>query len=254
MNRRSVTRLALALSLALLPLSGPSAWAADPVAVASPERPPAAPPFAAEIAAFEASDRTNPPPKNGILFLGSSSIRLWKTLAADFPGYPVFNRGFGGSQIRDSIRYFDRIVLPYRPRLIVFYAGGNDINAKRTPDQVFQDYQAFAHRVLNELPETRLAYISIAPNPARWAQIEQVRAANQKIAAFTKTNPRLFFLDAHPQMLGPNGQPKPDIFVEDRLHMNDAGYRLWTRIVSAYFAEHWPASTPASDSPTTAKP
>jgi lysophospholipase L1-like esterase len=191
-------------------------------------------PFAAEIAAFEASDKTNPPPSGAILFIGSSSIRLWKTLAQDFPKHKVFNRGFGGSQIIDSVNYAERIVLPYKPRLIVLYAGGNDINAGKSAEQVFADYKAFVAKVHAALPGTPIAYISIAPNPARWSQVDRVKAANRMIEAHTKTDPRLMFINVFPKMLGEDGQPRPDIFVEDRLHMNAKGYAIWKESVGAH--------------------
>ena len=184
------------------------------------------------IKAFEHSDKTNPPPTGAILFIGSSSIRFWKTLAQDFPGHQVINRGFGGSHIIDSVVYADRIVTPYRPKMILFYAGGNDINSGKTPEQVLGDFCAFVAKVHATLPETRMAYISIAPNPAPWAQVDRVKAANRLIENFTKTSPRLKFIDVFPKMLGENGQPRPDIFLEDRLHMNAKGYELWTSVIS----------------------
>lgn len=187
-----------------------------------------------DIRAFEAVDRTNPPPKNAILFVGSSSIRLWKTLAKDFPDKPVINRGFGGSFISDSVHFADRIVLPHRPRQIVMYAGGNDINAKKTPEQVAADFRAFVEKVHATLPDTRVAYIAIAPNPARWAQVERIKVANQLIAEFCRGNPKLAFIDVFPHMLGADGQPRPEIFVADRLHMNAKGYELWTGLVRPY--------------------
>lgn len=187
-----------------------------------------------EIAAFEAADRTNPPPKGGILFIGSSSIRLWKTLAQDYPRHQVLNRGFGGSQIADSVHFAERIVFPYAPRKIIMYAGGNDINAGKSPQQVAEDFRAFVQKVHQRLPETRIAYISIAPNPARWAQVEKVREANRLIKAFTETDQRLEYIDAFSHMLGADGQPLPDIFVEDRLHMNAKGYALWKKLVEPY--------------------
>jgi lysophospholipase L1-like esterase len=197
-----------------------------------------APPFAGEIAAFEASDKTNPPPEGGILFLGSSSIRLWKTLAQDFPEHRVINRGFGGSQIIDSVNYAERIVLPYKPRLIVMYAGGNDINAGKSPEQVFANYRAFVAKIHAALPKTKIAYISIAPNPARWAQVERVKATNQLIETHTRTDERLSFINVFFRMLGDDGLPRPEIFVEDRLHMNARGYALWKEIVGVYLGEH----------------
>ena len=108
--------------------------------------------FENEIAAFEAGDKTNPPPQHAILFLGSSSIRKWTTLARDFPNHRVFNRGFGGSQLDDSVYFFDRIVAPYKPKMIVLYAGSNDINAGKTPQRVFDDFKTFVGKVHAELP------------------------------------------------------------------------------------------------------
>ncbi len=187
-----------------------------------------------DIAAFEARDKTNAPPKNAILFIGSSSIRLWKTLVQDLPGHQVINRGFGGSQIIDSVAFAERIVLPYEPKLIVVYAGGNDINAKKSPEQVLADFKTFVGKVRAKLPKTRIAFISIAGNPARWAQIESVRAANKLVADFCKSGDNLDYIDTHSQMLGADGQPLPDIFVADRLHMNEKGYAIWKRVVTPH--------------------
>ncbi len=196
-------------------------------------------PFAREILAFEAADATNPPAPGAVLFIGSSSIRLWKTLADDFPRHRVINRGFGGSQIIDSLRYAKRIVIPYQPRLIVLYAGGNDINAGKTSEQVFTDYRRFVTRVHAELPETPIAYISIAPSPARWEQVDRVRAANALIEAHTRTDTRLAFIDVFPKMLGANGEPRPEIYLADRLHPNAKGYELWRGSVGPVL-ERWP--------------
>ena len=184
-----------------------------------------------DIAAFEAQDKTNPPPKGAILFIGSSSIRLWKTLAEDLPEHKTINRGFGGSQIEDSVHFVDRIVLPYKPKRIVMYAGGNDINGGKTPEQVASDFKAFVAKVHTKLPDTKIAYISIAGNPARWAQVERVKRANELIREFTTTDKRLSFIDVFPHMLGKDGMPLPDIFVDDRLHMNEKGYAIWKRVV-----------------------
>ena len=221
--RAPILLLALAAWIMALPASAPAQTAAKTSL-----------PFENEIKAFEASDRTNPPPKDVILFIGSSSIRLWNTLADDFPKHRVINRGFGGSQIIDSINYAERIVLPYRPKQIMFYAGGNDINAGKSPEQVLADFQTFVKKVHAALPETRIAYISIAGNPARWSQIERVRTANERIETFTKSDSRLHYINTHSDMLGPDGFPKQNIFISDRLHMNAEGYKIWTGIVGPY--------------------
>ena len=136
-----------------------------PLFVRAQEQQPA--PFENEIKAFEQSDKTNPPPKDAVLFVGSSSIRLWKTLEQDMPGMKVINRGFGGSQVEHSVRYADRIVLPYRPKLIVFYAGDNDIAAGKTPNRVLEDFKAFVAKVKTALPNTKILYVSIRPSVAR---------------------------------------------------------------------------------------
>lgn len=189
-----------------------------------------------EIGAFVAGDQTNPPPKGAILFIGSSSIRLWKTLAQDFPEYPVINRGFGGSQIIDSVRFADQIVIPYEPRLIVLYAGGNDLNAGKSPEQVFADFKAFVAKVHAALPATRIACISIAPTPARWPQVDKAREVNRLIDAYCRDHSKLAFINVFGPMLGEDGQPRPELFGPDCLHLNAQGYALWTALVRPYLA------------------
>ena len=185
------------------------------------------------IAAYEASDRTNPPPKNPIVFVGSSSILRWKSLAQDFPGLPVVNRGFGGSQLADSVNFAERIVIPYAPRQVVVYAGGNDLNAKKPADIVYGDFVALMEKLRKHLPHTRLAYIASAPNHKRWEQVELVKRLNSLAAAYCHRH-GITFINVFPLMLGPDGRPKPDIFVEDGLHMNPKGYAIWREAVAPY--------------------
>ena len=184
--------------------------------------------------AFAKADAANPPAKGGIVFVGSSSIVRWKSLAQDFPEHRVVNRGFGGSEMFDSVNYLDRAVLPHQPRLIVIYAGGNDINAGKSAQRVEADFKAFVAQVKQKLPGTRVACISIAGNPARWKQVETVKDANRRLEAFTKTDPQLAFINVFPHMLGPDGLPLPDIFVEDKLHMNEKGYAIWKEVVGPF--------------------
>lgn len=187
-----------------------------------------------EIAAFESADAKQPPAKGAILFIGSSSIRLWKTLAQDFPQHRVINRGFGGSQIVDSTHFADRIVFPCAPRQIVMSAGANDIHAGKSPEQVASDFLAFAAKVHSRLPEVPIAFISMAGNPARWKEIEQVRAANALIKALCEADPKLTYINTAAAMLGSDGRPRPDIFMPDRLHMNAEGYKLWTHDIAPH--------------------
>ena len=188
-------------------------------------------PFADEIAAFEAADRREPPTTGGVLFVGSSSIRLWPRLGDDFPGISVLQRGFGGSQLSDVVRYAPRIVIPYRPRLIVLYAGDNDLWEGKSADSVFRDYQAFVTLVHRALPETRIAYISIKPSGSRWAVADKMRAANAMIREHAARDPRLSYVDVFTPMLDSSGNPREDLFVADRLHLNDKGYALWREIL-----------------------
>jgi lysophospholipase L1-like esterase len=210
---------AVLVALLLVPLRVPAQDAPDPSK------------WEADIRAFEAVDLSDPPVRGGIIFTGSSSIRLWTTLKEDFPGLPVVNRGFGGSMLPEVTAFVDRIIIPHQPMLVVVYCGGNDINAGRSADQVMRDFQALVKAIHGALPTTRIAYISIAPNPARWAQVETVKAANKAIQQFVATDSTLDFIDVFPHMLGSDGLPKPDIFQDDRLHMNRKGYEIWTEVV-----------------------
>ena len=185
-----------------------------------------------EIKRFEEADRQNPPPKGAVLFVGSSSIRLWQSLGKDFPGIKVINRGFGGSELADSTFYVDRIVIPYRPKMVVLYAGDNDLASGKTPQQVFEDYKAFVERVHQKLPATRIAFISIKPSPARASLLQSMKDANGMIKAYATHARKLIYIDVFTPMLGKDGSPRPELFGPDRLHMNSEGYRLWKLVVA----------------------
>jgi lysophospholipase L1-like esterase len=191
------------------------------------------PKWEAAIQAFEKSDQTNPPPKNATLFTGSSSIVKWKSLAQDFPDRKVINRGFGGCNLEDVAIYADRVIIAYHPATVVIYAGGNDINGGRSPEQVFESFKSIMAKIRPALPEAHIFFISIGANIARWAQIEKVQAANRMIEDEIKAmhDPKIEYIDVVPTMLGEDGKPKPDIFVADNLHMNPKGYALWTEVV-----------------------
>ncbi len=184
-------------------------------------------PFEKEIRAFEKSDRQTPPPMDANLFIGSSSIARWKTLAADFPGIPVINRGFGGSRIGDSTRFVDRIIVPYHPRRIFFYAGDNDLSAGRTPEEVAADFQAFVSAVRVSLPQTPIYFISIKPSPARVKLLSKAKQANSLIQAFIRQGNNLNYVDIFTPMLDADGQPRAELFGPDHLHMVAAGYAIW---------------------------
>jgi lysophospholipase L1-like esterase len=180
------------------------------------------------IRKFEEADRVTPPPQNAIVFIGASSIVRWN-LRESFPelGPQAINRGFGGSLAADSTRYADRVVIPYKPRMVVFYAGDNDVEANHTPAQIAGDFTAFERKVHAALPDTEIVFISIKPSIRRFPWIEQIKGANALVREYCATHPHLTFVDIVPQMLGPDGKPRKELLVEDGLHMTPAGYKIW---------------------------
>lgn len=190
--------------------------------------------FEKEISAFRLSDQTNKPPSGGIVFVGSSSIRKWTSVARDFPGCRVLNRGFGGSHLADSVYYADRIVIPYKPKTIVLFAGSNDINYGLKPEQVLADFKAFVQKVRKSLPKTQIIYLSISTSPSRWEQFSKVQQANDLIRKEIDHLENVEFVDVVSSMIGPDGKPKADIYSSDRLHMNPKGYAIWTSILRPY--------------------
>jgi len=228
-------RFTAIVSLATILLLAPSSRAADPPAdkpsaTAKPAASSSAK-FEKEIEAYEQADKKNPPPQGAVLFTGASGIRLWKTLVEDFPDQKVINRGFGGSEMADATYFADRIVIPYKPRLVVVQAGGNDINGGKSPEQVFADFKAFVTKVRAKLPDVRIAYLSMNPSPSRWSQREKQQRGNQLIKDFIAGEKNLDYIDFWGAMLGPDGQPREDLFVADRLHNNAAGYKIRADVV-----------------------
>ncbi|MEO7272588.1 MAG: SGNH/GDSL hydrolase family protein, partial [Vicinamibacterales bacterium] len=213
----------LMLATAGLAASGQTAPAAPTAPAAGPAR------FEAEMAKFDDADRQTPVGPGGVVFTGSSSIRLWTTLGQDFAAAHPLNRGFGGSDIRDVIHFLDRVVLRYRPSQVVFYSGDNDLNGGRGPAEVAADYQRLVDAIHAALPRTRVVIISIKPSLARWAMVEPMRDTNRRVKAMVAADPqRLAFVDVFDAMLGPDGKPRPELYVADGLHMTPAGYAIWT--------------------------
>jgi lysophospholipase L1-like esterase len=185
------------------------------------------------IAAFEAGDKTNHPPKGCIVFTGSSYIRRWTNLTEDFPGLSVVNRGFGGCQLSDVYRYADRIIIPYAPLQVLIYAGGNDLNSGKSSKAVFEDFVMLMEKLHSQLPQTKLAFISCPPSPRRWGQVNETRELNVAIEKYCKEN-KITFINVFPLMLGKDNLPRPEIYVEDNLHMNATGYAIWRKAVEPY--------------------
>jgi lysophospholipase L1-like esterase len=200
--------------------------ASEPAPVADPD--PAR--FESDIAAFENWDRQNSFSPGAVLFVGSSSIRMWPT-AESFPDLPVVNRGFGGSQISDVNYFAERIALKYSPRLVVFYAGDNDIESGKSPQQVFDDFQAFAKLVHETLPATRIVYVPIKPSIARWSKWPKMQAVNSNVEKLSQSDERIIYVDTATPMLGSDGKPRAALFLDDGLHLNAEGYALWSDTV-----------------------
>ena len=191
-----------------------------------------------EIAAFEQADREHPPEKGGIVFTGSSTIRRWKNLAADFPGFRVVNRGFGGSQMEDSAYFTGRILVPHEPAAIVIFAGSNDINAGKTADAVVADFKAFVAKVRARLPKTEIGFIEITTSPSRWSQREKVIEANRQIRAFCEESQGVKFIAVREKFLGTNGEPREELFEADRLHPNADGYKILSDAILPFLPKH----------------
>lgn len=211
----------LSLTFALL-MAGSAA--AQPVADPDPAR------FRAEIDAFSAWDAKNSPPASPVLFVGSSSIRLWNTAEA-FDGLTVLNRGFGGAHISDVLAYFDRTVAPYAPRAIVFYCGDNDVADGKPPEQVLSDFGEFVDRVRTHVGPVPIVWIAIKPSVARWNLHQPMRAVNDAVAARAASGPGLFVADIWTPMVTTGTPPDVALFVEDGLHLSADGYALWNRVV-----------------------
>jgi lysophospholipase L1-like esterase len=200
------------------------------VAIAAPDPDPAR--FAKEIAAFDAAQAKSAPAKGGIVFTGSSSIRLL-SLPKVFPGLKALNRGFGGSHISEVNHYLDRLVLRHAPSTVVFYCGGNDLWDKKSPDQVEEDFTEFRTRLFAKVPEAKLIVMAIRPSPAR-VSIRAVEAAmNGRFKKAADADPRITYVaGSWDRFLEDAGKPEPELFVADGLHMSDAGYAIWKELLT----------------------
>jgi lysophospholipase L1-like esterase len=180
-----------------------------------------------DICAFEQQDKSTPPPKDAVLFVGSSSIRMWN-LTKSFPGLNAINRGFGGSQVSDVNFYFDRVVKPYAPTMIVFYSGDNDLASGKEPDVVLADFKTFLTKTREAFPKTPVILLSLRPTISRWNLFEKQTKVNQGLAEMVKGFEGVTFVNANDILLDASGQPRADYLLKDKLHLNDAGYAAWS--------------------------
>jgi len=186
-----------------------------------------------EFAAFAQADAQQPPPRGGVVFVGSSSIRLWDRLESEFDRFPVvLKRGFGGSTMTECAEHVQRLVLAYEPRLVVIYAGENDLVAGATPAEVLRSARAFTEAIRSTQPSTHIAFVSIKPSPLRASLLPTIRETNERLRAYLKTVPNTQFIDVHTPMLDTEGRPRAELFRDDRLHLNATGYALWRREIN----------------------
>lgn len=201
-----------------------------------------------ELAAFARADQERFPAPGGVVFVGSSTVRMWTRLSQDFSRVPggIVNRGFGGSTLADCALFARDLVVRYKPRQVVLYAGDNDLAEGRTPLQVLDSFARFANTVRAELPDARISFISVKPSPSREQLMPQIRETNHVISAYLNLLPNSEYIDIHTPMLGADGRPRPELFRGDRLHLTDEGYRLWQSVVAPHLPQ--PPAAPASPS------
>lgn len=213
---------------------------AQPAVAASQPAVAAQPSFWNEIAEFKRKDSLQHPPANAILFVGSSSFRKWTSIQADFPGYPIINRGFGGSSLDDVIHYAADIIYPYRPKQVVIYCGDNDLAAVKEKDKeecgrkVYMKFQKLYDLIRKHLGNIDILYVSIKPSPSREKLMPEMEEANDLIRNFMASHSHAAFVDVYHLMLNAQGRPMEDLFIGDKLHMNEKGYKLWQQAILPY--------------------
>lgn len=240
MSPRLVVRL---LPLLIAVLVGCGSRPPAPTAPA-PAAPPAAQAwYEPELRTFEAADKANPPAPGQVLFVGSSSFRMWKTLAQDMAPAPIINRGFGGSKTGEVLALFDRLVLPYKPAVIAYYCGDNDLGLDNTDARAAAEgFIAFDRRARALWPHVRTFYVPIKASVQRWKNWPAMKQANDLVRAYCEATPGATYLDTVTPTLGPDGTPDPSLFLADGLHINDKGYAIWTRVIRGPILDAWQAS------------
>lgn len=193
-------------------------------------------PFYEDIQAFQKQDKDSMPPKDAILFVGSSSFTMWKDVQGYFPGYTIINRGFGGSTLLDVINYANAIIIPYQPKQIVIYCGENDLayDDSLYPAQVKERFEQLFNIIREKYKKVPIVYISIKPSPSRQQLMPKFNVANVMIKNFLRKKKYTTFIDVYHAMLEADGTPMKDIFIEDNLHMNAKGYHIWQQLIQPH--------------------
>lgn len=201
--------------------------------------------YEAEIKKYEEADQLKMPPKGAVLFTGSSSIRMWKTLEQDFAPLPVLNRGFGGSTLPEVGYYAQRIIYKYRPAVVVLYCGENDIAENEAPPFAFQNFKKLIGDLEQNLPEATVIVVSAKPSPLRWNLWPSIRQYNKLTEQFAKNRPNLRYVDISELLLGADGQPDARLFTEDKLHINSSGYERWVKTLKPVIEQEFHLETEA---------
>lgn len=196
--------------------------------------------FESAIIKYEEQDQQNGYQPGAILFTGSSSIRMWKSLTEDMSPMPVINRGFGGSTIPEVTYYADRIILPHHPKIIVYYCGENDLSNDEAKSELpLKSFKEFYRYMAQNLPDTKVFFIAIKPSIRRWHYWPKMAETNGKIEKFINSKDNYYFVDTASGMLDENGTVLQDIFIKDNLHMNAKGYAIWTKVIKPMLEEHY---------------
>lgn len=219
-----ISHSSVALAIAFVGVLGTVAAAAD-------KAPPLSTRFEGTITGFETRDKQSPPPQGAILLTGASNIVRWKSFAEDLPGYTVINRGFGGSQLADVAYYADRVIIPYRPKMVIVQAGGNDLASGKSPETILGDAKSLVTKIRAALPETPIAFLSISPSIGRWKQREQQAELNRLLKEYASQGDKLDFIDVNAMFLGPDGMPLAEMFVADGQHLSEAGFKARAKLI-----------------------
>lgn len=195
--------------------------------------------FSSEITEFLNSDKKSLPASGCVLFIGSSSFRMWHSIATDFRKYCVINRGFGGSQISDVNYYFDEIAAPYNPQMVVLYCGENDLAAGKDVEEVLGELKKFINKVREISDQIPILYISAKPSPLRWNLKNEIDVLNEAASQYCQSLDEVYYIDIFNPMLGKNGRPIPELYIEDSLHMSPSGYKIWKKEITPYLKKYY---------------
>lgn len=193
--------------------------------------------FESEVHSFELQDLADPPPQRPMLFVGSSSIRLWHHLTDSFPEWSIMNRGFGGSQMADLLGYFPRLVTRYQPRILFVYEGDNDLSSGKSVELVESEFKRFLDRCQGDLPGNVVILLAVKPSPLRRSLLASQKALNAFLASLASPKDGIFFLDMSSPLLDSRGEPRPELFQKDQLHLNASGYAIWANVIRGFLKE-----------------